>query len=143
MANYYVLFSALLTLENKKELEWCKKHYDKLRAKRDREDNFDLCEFNLTFDEELNEAWFRVHESGTPDHVANFVQAYMKRFKKNNAAWAMEWSNFCDKDKLDAYGGGAVIVTAKKLYWMTTSGWADETLGKLLAANMKGKESTK
>jgi len=34
-----------------------------------------------------------------------------------------EWSNDCSKPRVDAYGGGAVIITARKIKSMSTTEW--------------------
>lgn len=39
-----------------------------------------------------------------------------------------EWANTCSKSRLDAYGGGAVVVTRETTEWMSTAAWLSEKI---------------
>jgi hypothetical protein len=44
-----------------------------------------------------------------------------------------EWSHDCTKPRIDAYGGGAAIITARKIKTMSTSEWIRANLSDLKA----------
>lgn len=142
MANYYVLFSVMLHIDTDAELKWCREHIEELKKDRDENDNYDVGDFDykieLTPGRTGGDIWFHADESGEPSHVADFVQSYFKHFKKNGT-WALEWSNYCDKARLDAYGGGAVVVTATQQRWMNTNQWASNTVKQLSKVKARSK----
>ncbi len=54
--------------------------------------------------------------------VCAFVQHLLEKFDPEGRV-AFEWSNDCSKPRLDAYGGGAALITAKEIKTMNTSDW--------------------
>jgi hypothetical protein len=48
-----------------------------------------------------------------------FIQHLLQRFDPASHA-TLEWSNDCSKPRMDAFGGGAAIITAKKIKSMST-----------------------
>jgi hypothetical protein len=60
--------------------------------------------------------------NGGIDAVCAFIQHLLRRFSLRDFI-ALEWSNDCSKPQLDAYGGGAAIITAKRIKSVTTSEW--------------------
>lgn len=142
MANYYVLFSADIELKNNDEFEWCQSKLKELGE-------VDVCDegWMKDFAHELvsnkdkpgGHIWFHTDESGEPSHVAEFVQSFLKRFHRNDV-WFLEWSNYCDKARLDAFGGGAVVVTATQMRWMNTNQWACNTVKQLSKVKARSKK---
>ena len=64
-----------------------------------------------------------LHSSnGGVDAVCAFLQHLLKKFDPDGVI-TFEWSHDCSKPRVDAYGGGAAIVTAKKIKTMSTSQW--------------------
>ena len=61
-------------------------------------------------------------ENGGIDAVCAFLQHLLQRFNLKEAV-TFEWSHDCSKPRMDAYGGGAAIVTAQKIKTMSTSQW--------------------
>ena len=62
--------------------------------------------------------WFHDEFSG-PDHVAEFIQGQMVKHDLKSPV-EFEWSNDCSKPRLDAYGGGACIVTQTDIRTLST-----------------------
>ena len=60
--------------------------------------------------------------SGGIDAVCAFIQHLLRKFDPQGRV-TFEWSNDCSKPRVDAYGGGAAIVTARKIKTITTWGW--------------------
>lgn len=61
-------------------------------------------------------------ENGGIDAVCAFVQHLLQKFTPDQVV-TFEWSNDCDKPRPDAYGGGAVIITATEIKAMSTNQW--------------------
>lgn len=64
-----------------------------------------------------------LHSSnGGIDAVCAFIQHLLRKFNPAGCV-EFEWSNDCSKPRADAYGGGAAIITARKIKSMTTYEW--------------------
>lgn len=134
--DYRVGFSAVLPLLSDKEIQWCREEL-KNRSKsakgtastfeENNEEESKGCDFKATI--EKYGVWFRATKDGfgTPEHVANFVLKFLKKFKKN-FIWSMQWADWSDTDSPEVFGGGVVVVSAKAgQRWLTTNEWASKT----------------
>jgi hypothetical protein len=65
--------------------------------------------------------WLHSGDGGI-DAVCAFIQHLLRKFQPGGSV-SFEWSNDCSKPRTDAYGGGAAIVTARKIKTMTTGEW--------------------
>ena len=74
--------------------------------------------------EEQPGLWLHSSNGGI-DAVCAFLQHLLQRFKLHKAV-TFEWSHDCSKPRVDAYGGGAAVITAKKIKTMSTSEWLRE-----------------
>ena len=64
-----------------------------------------------------------LHSSnGGIDAVCAFLQHLLQKFDPAGQV-TFEWSHDCSKPRIDAYGGGAAIITAKKIKTMSTCQW--------------------
>jgi hypothetical protein len=61
-------------------------------------------------------------EQGGVDAACAFIQHLLQKFIPQGRV-EFEWSNDCSKPRVDAYGGGAVIITARKIKSMSTTEW--------------------
>lgn len=78
---------------------------------------------NWSFEVCKEKAGIWIHsDSGGVDAAAQFVQHLLERFSIAEPV-SFEWANSCSKPCLDAYGGGAVVITAKRIKAMTTCDW--------------------
>jgi hypothetical protein len=59
---------------------------------------------------------------GGIDAVCAFIQHLLQKFDPKGRV-ALEWSNDCSKPRVDAFGGGAALITAKKIKSMNTADW--------------------
>ena len=60
--------------------------------------------------------------NGGIDAACAFIQHLLRKFQPAGSV-SFEWSNDCSKPRTDAYGGGAAIITARKIKTMTTGEW--------------------
>jgi hypothetical protein len=65
--------------------------------------------------------WLHSSDGGI-DAVCAFIQHLLRKFQPGGSV-SFEWSNDCSKPRTDAYGGGAAIITARKIKSMTTYEW--------------------
>jgi hypothetical protein len=65
--------------------------------------------------------WLHSGDGGI-DAVCEFIRHLLKNFNPTGRV-EFEWSNDCSKPRTDAYGGGAAIITARRIKSMTTSEW--------------------
>ena len=64
-----------------------------------------------------------LHSSnGGIEAACAFLQHLLKKFDPSGRV-TFQWSNDCSKPRTDAYGGGAAIITARKVKTMSTCQW--------------------
>jgi hypothetical protein len=59
------------------------------------------------------------------EELAARLQTIMKQFSVSGK-WGFEWSHDCSAPRLDAFGGGAVIITQDALEFINTADWLFE-----------------
>jgi hypothetical protein len=123
MANNYCFFSAEITNLTAKELAWISKKY--IEAKEKDADGELIADFLIEVGPPgaPNSVIFYADESGTPENVADFVQAFLRKFRQKGC-FTLEWANTCSSPRPGEFGGGAVFVTAKNQQWINTGEWA-------------------
>ena len=68
--------------------------------------------------------------SGGVDAVCAFIQHLLQRFDPAGHA-TLEWSNDCSKPRVDAFGGGAALITARRLKHINTGQWLHRQVARL------------
>jgi hypothetical protein len=61
-------------------------------------------------------------DSGGIDAACAFIKHLLQKFNSKRRV-EFEWSHDCSKPRVDAYGGGAAVITAEKIATMSTSEW--------------------
>lgn len=134
MANYYTKFSVVLKLPNEAAQAYAldlahqaiqAKLGDELpagfpKALADVIENWDF-ETDADSPAEGHGVWLHTEDGGV-NAVCAFLQHLLRKFNPQGRV-AFEWSNDCSKPRLDAYGGGAAIVTARKIRFIHTGEW--------------------
>ena len=59
---------------------------------------------------------------GGIDAVCAFIQHLLQKFNPPGCV-KFEWSHDCSKQRVDAYGGGAAIITAQEIKTINTGEW--------------------
>jgi len=126
MADYYTHCSFEIPKLHKAEEEWLRAEIKRREATMD-ENDFPLFDAEYSFDEADKSLWIYDGESVNLDNLVLFLQEFIKQFRPK-AIFSFEWANDCSKPRLDAYGGGAVVVTADRIYWINTSTWVSKTI---------------
>jgi len=65
--------------------------------------------------------WLHSGDGGI-DAVCAFIQHLLRKYNPAGCV-EFEWSHDCSKPRTDAYGGGAAVITARKIKTMTTGEW--------------------
>lgn len=86
--------------------------------------------------EEEPHLWSYCSDNGNLDVLFAIVQGFLSKFRPDDT-FSVEWSYTCSKPRLDAYGGGAALVTATDIHTINTGEWL-ESKRKELAATLGG-----
>jgi hypothetical protein len=142
MANNYLQFSLAVGLRNDGEKEWCREAleylnefmhgnidpeedgrtqlYEEMKAFDELEVGCGL-EFEWSIDKVedkksacQSELWIQAGESGNPDQVAAFLQAFLKKHRPKEGIW-FSWCYLCDSPRVNEFGGGAAAITADEM----------------------------
>ena len=83
-------------------------------------------QFDTQADQSPGGSGLWVHaDSGGIDAACAFIQHLLHKFHPQGRV-SFEWSNDCSKSLVDAFGGGAALVTATEIKTMSTWGWLQE-----------------
>ena len=83
--------------------------------------------------------WLHSSDGGI-DAVCAFIQHLLERFDPSGCV-SLEWSNDCSKPRVDAFGGGAALITAQKIKSISTGRWLHRQLARLPKPVMKGPQA--
>ena len=132
MADYFTNFSLVLPLEDATQQQYALDLANKAAGLRF-EEQIAAADFpedlkdvlgDWAFETEKqgdNSIWLHSYEGGL-DAVCAFVQHLIKKFNPKGRV-EFEWSNDCSKPRVDAYGGGAAVITAAAITAMSTTQW--------------------
>ena len=73
--------------------------------------------------------WLHSSDGGI-DAVCAFIQHLLGHFAPEGHV-TLEWSNDCSKPRVDAFGGGAALITARKIKSINTGEWLDQQISRL------------
>ena len=79
----------------------------------------DPC-LQVMHDDKEGTVWVGSEDSGDVDYAADLAQAFLKRFDLDLVI-GFEWANTCSRPRLDAFGGGAVVISRRNAVWFHTS----------------------
>lgn len=153
MANSYTQFSEILVLKNKKELAWIRIYMEAAEIDVGHGDHWDddytpLSEAAKFWDPVLRESdsenaefewsvdgkelWLHIDAEGNIEHAAKLVQEFFKKMRpEGDDIFTLTWSGTCSAPRAGEFGGGACVVTRKKIYWMNTWDWVSAQVKKL------------
>lgn len=95
------------------------------------------CGVTAVIDDKPERVWIR---SSGPylENLVSALNSWTKRTKYPDPI-SFEWSGTCSKPRLDAFGGGAVVIYRGNAKWMNTATWVDKELAKIEARRSKAK----
>ncbi len=135
MANNYRQFSSALEFTKGREAiekKWCEDRLALLERTTSSPDGdvvgedeeIERYESRADFTSVVGEyqVWFSAEESGNVEHIADFVQEFLAKFRPKGC-WSMTWADTCSKARLDEFSGGGVFVTATGQKWVEAGNW--------------------
>jgi hypothetical protein len=142
MANYYTNFSVVVSLPDAAAVQYAVALSSKVKERQELLVESELTEPAMVeFSDDAIEDWnfeteaqsgdgFGVwlhSENGGGSAACEFIQHLLQKFDSAGHV-CLEWSNDCDKPRLDAFGGGAAFITSNNIEYMSTGAWLDEKL---------------
>lgn len=134
MANYYTKFSVVLKLPNEAAQAYAldlAHQASQTKQGGERPANFppeladSIEDWNFETDAdspaEGHGIWLHSEEGGV-DALCALLQHLLRKFDPQGRV-AFEWSHDCSKPRVDAYGGGAAVITAQEIRTLNTSQW--------------------
>jgi hypothetical protein len=137
MADYFTNFSLVICLTNDTEQEYALDlaHKASLAQQGDElpddfpktlVDAIEDWQFETVADDSGTKHGLWLHSIyGGVDAVCLFIQHLLQKFDPT-AHVTFEWSHDCSKPRVDAYGGGAALITAQEIKTMSTAAWLNE-----------------
>lgn len=154
MADYYTQFSIGIRLDTPAEIAWWQKvkdiqsddwnNYDGANEGSDAwmaqrkipipdggGERIPGCTIELENTDQLSsttgtpQVWLYTEEGGDLDLVCLMIQIFLKEFKLGDVI-TLAWAETCSRPRYDAFGGGAVVITAKGAKWMSTSQFIED-----------------
>ena len=140
MSNYYTCFSFQVPLPNPAAVTYALDLYkriidiqtgDQKGTLPEDLDNDDIRDFPVCWDcaTDRDGIWLHSTEGGL-DTVIPFVQHLLNRFESDEVI-SFQWSADASKPLLDAYGGGAEVITREESTSMTTGEWLSAELERI------------
>jgi hypothetical protein len=143
MADYYTSFSFVLDLPGAEAIKYAINlatiaealRWESEEDRQTRETQFPkelelfLDEWDFEVAEEKSGIWIHSNDGGT-DAACQCVQHLLDRFGIIEAV-SFEWANTCSKPRLDAYGGGAAVITATDIKAISTCQWVFKRLERI------------
>lgn len=124
MANSYTQFSSQLKLKNADAADWIRRKLIDMGEEEDPSTGGPKVDFEWEIGEDSDGGWFCwFHdngESGNIDQIAEIVKEYLGMFDRKGS-FVLEWANTCSKPRVNQFGGGKLLVTAKEIH--TEPGW--------------------
>jgi len=98
-----------------------------LRDYEDLDDDADEPRFAVEFQGagKTREAWLYAEDSGDPGRVAYLVQKFLKKFRPDEC-WSLTYATTCSQLRANAFGGGAVFVTANEIKWQSADDYVEQ-----------------
>jgi hypothetical protein len=139
MADYFTNFSLVICLANEAEQEYALDLAHKASLAQQGEpmpadfpptlvDTIEDWHFETAADNFGTKHGLWLHSIyGGVDAMCLFIQHLLQKFDPQGKV-SFEWSHDCSKPRVDAYGGGAAIITGQEIKTMSTAEWLNEQL---------------
>ena len=128
MADHYTQFSFLLPIDEEANVteekieEWLGLLGEDRELQHfhpDERDEMEVWEeIKDYFEMELIEegVWVHAEDGGEPQAAVMLTRDFMRRFHPDSKGICIGWAHVCSRPIIDAYGGGATVVTAEQVF---------------------------
>jgi hypothetical protein len=139
MADYFTNFSLVISLANETEQAYALDLAHKASLVQQGEsvadafpkalvDAIEDWHFETDADNSGTQSGLWLHSMyGGVDAVCLFIQHLLQKFDPQGKV-SFEWSHDCSKPRVDAYGGGAALITAQEIKTMSTAAWLNQQI---------------
>ena len=144
MANNYLQFSEAINNITPEEAEWSRARLQEMTDKfsdscGDEGWYFEWAIHEAHSGEETPHIWLYAEEGGEPDHVAEFVQEFLNKFRPSES-FSLTWACFCSKPRVGEFDGGGIFVTAKDVKWFVPVDLIEKARNEFENSLKKGKK---
>jgi hypothetical protein len=153
MADYFTNFSLIIPLPTQEAMDYAIQlagHASGIQLGNDMPGDFPESLRDVTddwmFETDANDTsegrgiWLHSINGGI-DAVCAFIQHLLERFAPGEHV-ALEWSHDCSKPRVDAFGGGAALITARKIKIINTGEWLHREVIRIQRRKHPAKERT-
>lgn len=102
MADYYTLFSTVVSYANESQRDWLLKALETANPS-----PRDICEYEDQ--PEDRHIWVYAEDYGEPDLLAELIADFQREFQLQTP-WILTWAHSCSRPVLDSFSGGALCV---------------------------------
>lgn len=125
MANYHTWFSEELSL-SPNEIDWWRRVVYEIETGVIDDEDSPSCDIVILVsvkdeDPHAPRVWFSSEESGRPGNVGRLVQMFFNTFpSRRGDFFKLTWAETCSAQRVGAFGGGYMLVSAKDIIIMST-----------------------
>ena len=128
MADYYTVFSLVVDM-SESEKHWIDRFLNLCETLVD-EDNYETIHVDYLESRSGNadhEAWFYSYgcEYSSVNALSELLRRFLIKFDRDDVI-SLEWANTCSKPRIDAFGGGAVVISRLGIDFINTTAWSHE-----------------
>lgn len=87
-------------------------------------------------------AYLESEEAADPAEVEYLLQAYLQKFHPTEMI-SLSWASWCDKSRVNEFGGGGVLITADGIHHMNSWEWLEEKEQEIKNSKLKVKKGAK
>jgi hypothetical protein len=124
MADYYTHFSFVVDVKNREQADGLKKMLTDAANEELLKDEDELLSTPWSLEDEgdLTIFWIRSDESGQVDLIVDILAKWQEDFKYEQPI-CFEWAYTCSKPRLNAFGGGSVLIHKGEAHYTNTFDW--------------------
>jgi len=139
MANYYTEFSFQVICKSQEEkdflLHWSDEPTEEESGRGNLYDEWKNNCYGVVVEDMQGGypfyVWVHDGESGSPENAALMISKYQEKFETHEPV-SFKFAQTCYKPRLDAFGGGGVIIYKGEQYWSPSANeWVDNKLKEL------------
>ena len=155
MADYHIKFSLLIDDLSQEEIDWVARALAPVLTDNTREAIREIRNRNIIPDFEPETAdmwpdfesdmqnsagqtdlWLYSETTANLDHLDAFLISFLRKFRPDEII-TYTYADTCSKPRVDAFGGGAVVITADGCHYMHTHQWLERKLYELRIGDFK------
>ena len=121
MADYYTHFSFVVDVKNREQDDGLKKMLTQAKNEELNEETL-YTPWSCETKDDLTSFWFHSDDCGQVDLIVDILAKWQEDFNYDQPI-CFEWANTCSKPKLDAFGGGSVLIYKGEAHYTNTFDW--------------------